>query len=914
MKKISLAKLEGFLKARCDDLRAAGLDATEYRDYIIAMIFLKRVNDTFEKEQRAYVKKLKKDYPDFSEEELLQEAEENNSDVYEFYVPVEARWKVAALPIALHRELSEKYSEAKGKLEGLLNEVDQIRYRQQFEESERMLNWHGIIEEKTNVGAVVTRALKAIEDSNGHFLFGVLSEIKFDEVDGKGERKLPDEIVTNLVNDFNEIVLTDENFEFPDLLGAAYEYLLKYFAEDAGKKGGEFYTPAPVVELMGRILRPEKNAEICDPTVGSGGLLINMRNYVESRYGSARELTLYGQELKPHTYKMCKMNMIFHGIKEARIEREDTLVHPKLVNEGKLCHFDIVVANPPFSQNYTTAEMEFKERFRYFMPKKKKADFMFVQHMVATLKANGRMAVVMPHGVLFRGGDEEKYRKELIAGENGCILECVIGLPEGLFYGTGIPASILVINKAGAKDRPGVLFINADREFAEGKKQNSLRPEDVEKISYVYIHKMALPRYSRLVTKEELAAEDYNCNIRRYVDNAPDAEPQDVLAHMVGGIPVAEIDSLDAKSVPWGDVRKSLFTSARNGYSRFVNTVDSKDKIASVIRSDKGVLASLSDYAELVDAFWKKVESQLKALPEKKDVFALCEQLVKKFSAVFGERANPILDEFQTRGAFARYLADLKSDFKSVAASAWNAELIPDDEILESQFPEVLKNLRDLEARKAELQAKFDAVAEFDEDDEWNPEENEAMPKVVIKQIKAEIKEAKSERNIINKRLKEVAKSKKAYVKSHEDIPAELLVEESEKTAAIAPFDEKIAALEAQIARHVALEDELKTCTHDIRVIERRRDDLVDQAREKISPDEARKLILSRWHRTLADTVSAYLELRLRDLIAAVENIYGKYTVTLGDILGEREAAAAKLDGFLKELGYANIMMKGPVK
>ena len=905
MKKVSLAKLEGFLKSRCDDLRAAGLDATEYRDYIIAMIFLKRVNDTFEQEQQFYIKRLKKEYPDCSDEELAQEAEENNSGVYEFYVPVEARWKVSALPITLHRKMSEQYSEAKGRLEGPLSEVERMRYQQQFDEAERMLNWHGIIEEKADVGAVITRALKAIEDSNGHFLSGVLSEIKFDEVDGKGERKLPDEILTSLVNEFNGIVLTDENFEFPDLLGAAYEYLLKYFAEDAGKKGGEFYTPAPVVELMGRILQPAKDAEICDPTVGSGGLLINMRNYVESRYGTARELTLYGQELSPHTYKMCKMNMIFHGIKEARIERQDTLVHPKLVNEGKLCLFDIVVANPPFSQNYSTAEMEFKERFRYFMPKKKKADFMFVQHMVATLKSDGRMAVVMPHGVLFRGGDEEKYRKELIAGENGCILECVIGLPEGLFYGTGIPASILVINKAGAKDRPGVLFINADREFAEGKKQNSLRPEDVEKISFVYTHKTELPKYSRLVKKEDLAAEDCNCNIRRYVDNAPDAEPQDVQAHMVGGIPVAEINSLDEKFSPWGDVRKALFTVAKGGYSRFVAKIDAKDKIASSIRSDKDVVASLSEYAGLVDVFWKKVESQLKALPEKKDVFALCEELTKKFSAVFGERTNPILDEFQSRGAFARYLADLKSDFKSVAASAWNAELIPDDEILESQFPEVLKNLRDLEARKAELQAKFDAVAEFGEDDEWNPEENEAMPKPVIKQIKAEIKEAKSERNLINKRLKEVAKRKKAYAKAHEDVPAELLAEETEKAAALVPFDEKIAALEAQIARHVALEDELKACTHDIRVIERRRDDLVDQAREKISPDEARKLILARWLRTLAETVSAYLELRLRDLIAAVENLYGKYTVTLGDILAERDSAAARLDGFLKELGYA---------
>ena len=302
MKKISLSKLESFLKARCDDLRAAGLDATEYRDYIIAMIFLKRVNDLFVQRKEAYVRELKKQFPDLTDEELAAEAEENNSDVYEFYVPLLARWQVDALPVGEHCKFSQQLSEAKGKLEEeRIRGEERERWQRQFDEAERMLNWQGLLTVKNDVGDALTIALHEIEDANGQVLSGVLSSTKFNEVNTKGEKKLPDGILVQLINDFNEITLTDDNFEFPDLLGAAYEYLLKYFADIAGKKGGEFYTPSAVVELMGKILQPAKDAEICDPTVGSGGLLINMRNYVESRYGSSRDLSLYGQELIDHT-------------------------------------------------------------------------------------------------------------------------------------------------------------------------------------------------------------------------------------------------------------------------------------------------------------------------------------------------------------------------------------------------------------------------------------------------------------------------------------------------------------------------------------------------------------------------------------------------------------------------------------
>lgn len=352
------------------------------------------------------------------------------------------------------------------------------------------------------------------------------------------------------------ISLGDDNFEFPDLLGAAYEYLIKYFADSAGKKAGEFYTPAEVVRVCVEICDPKETMSVYDPTVGSGGMLIQARDYVQECGGKPAELSLNGQEKMGTTWSICKMNMLLHGISHAVIHNADTLSEPKHEQNGELTRFDRVLANPPFSQNYSRTQtkddgsgtkkkipIKHQGRFAVWMPEKgKKADLMFVQHMLAVLKANGRAATVMPHGVLFRGGEEKECRQNFI--KRG-VLEAVIGLPANLFYGTGIPACILVLNKEGAADRKHVLFVNADREYWEGKAQNYLRPEDIDKIVHAYRGGKDLPGYARKVPVEEIAEEDYNCNIRRYVDNAPPAEPHDVRAHPHGGVPSVEIKSLE---------------------------------------------------------------------------------------------------------------------------------------------------------------------------------------------------------------------------------------------------------------------------------------------------------------------------------------------------------------------------------
>lgn len=901
-KKISLSKLNTFLKLQCDNLRAAGLDASEYKDYIIAMLFLKRVNDQFEIGRIQRTSNLLKEYPDLSQEEIEEELEEVKALEYEFFVPKKARWKIDYQPTPEEKQTELRREEIRIELQSdKLSKEEKLALANELIGLPLTAAWYGISTVLENVGDALSIALNALEDANAEILQGILSTTKFNAVNTKGEKVLSDEVLSQMLKDFNRMKLTDDQFEFPDLLGAAYEFLIKYFAESAGKKGGEFYTPSPVVHLMGKILQPAIDAEICDPTIGSGGLAINMRNYVEARYGTAKHLTIHGQELKDGIYKMCVMNMIFHNIRNANIQQGDTILDPKLVENGQLRKYDIVVANPPFSQNYTTAGMRFKERFVNWMSQKKQADFMFVQHMIATLKDNGRMAVVMPHGVLFRGGEEQRMRKRLI--EQG-ILECIIGLPPALFFGTGIPASILIVNKAGAAERDGVFFINADREYREGKNQNTLRPEDIEKISYVYTHKKPLPKYSRLVKKAELEAEEFNCNIRRYVDNASEPTPNDVHAHLKGGLPDGEITALDPAFTCYNGLKEQLFDPLKDGYQQFSTAIAAKEDIKTIIYRSEGYAQAQKRYADAMHDFWQTILPLVENLQVDKDVYHFVQGLTEAFALKMATIENPLLDEFQSRGAFAQYVDELETDFKSVAASEWNAELIPEEDILESQFPELLAESRAKQARKEELEAMFAEVAELEES-EWNETDYEVIPKGRITEIKATIKQLNGQRKELEKEVKTLEKRISAYRKDGNSFAITKLQQEIKQLQIqIKPLAETIETAEAGMQRHVDLENEAKACATLIRAIEQRKEELVEQAREQITPEVAKQLIINRWHNKLHSTISSYLEVHTRQLQQAVEELHDKYTVTLTDILTEREIFTSELNKFLEELGY----------
>ena len=380
-------------------------------------------------------------------------------------------------------------------------------------------------------GERIDKALHAIEEANTGKLADVFQDISFNSTK-LGDEKQKNEILKALLEDFaaDDLNLRPSRVGKLDIIGNAYEYLIKQFAASSGKKAGEFYTPPEVSELIAELVAPQENDEICDPACGSASLLLKCANQIRHAYNGSKRFALYGQEAIGSTWALAKMNMFLHGIDNHKIEWGDTLRNPKLLDgEGKLKHFDVVVANPPFSLEkwgHEAASSDPYSRFRRGVPPKTKGDYAFILHMIETLKPrSGRMGVVVPHGVLFRGSSEGKIRKELI--DEG-LLDAVIGLPEKLFYGTGIPAAILVFRKDRRDDK--VLFIDASREFVAGKNQNQLSDENVAKVVRTFSDRETVDKYSYLATLEEIQENDYNLNIPRYVDTFEEEEEIDLMA------------------------------------------------------------------------------------------------------------------------------------------------------------------------------------------------------------------------------------------------------------------------------------------------------------------------------------------------------------------------------------------------
>lgn len=404
-------------------------------------------------------------------------------------------------------------------------------------------------------GERIDQALHAIEEANGTKLKdagkSVFQDISFN-TDKLGEEKQKNDILRQLLEEFAkpELNLKPSRVGTLDVIGNAYEYLIKNFAASGGQKAGEFYTPPEVSDLIAELLDPQPGDSICDPACGSGSLLMKCGRKVLANHGS-KQYALYGQEAIGSTWSLAKMNMFLHGEDNHKIEWGDTIRNPKLLDKnGDLMLFDIVTANPPFSLDrwgHGDAANDKFGRFKRGLPPKTKGDYAFILHMIETLKPGsssthgGRMGVVVPHGVLFRGSSEGKIRKQLI-DEN--LLDAVIGLPEKLFYGTGIPAAVLVFKKN--KDNERVLFIDASREFKSGKNQNQLSAENIQKIVDVYRARESVDKYAYLATLEEIQENDYNLNIPRYVDTFEEEEEIDLMAVRAERLKLkAELDALE---------------------------------------------------------------------------------------------------------------------------------------------------------------------------------------------------------------------------------------------------------------------------------------------------------------------------------------------------------------------------------
>ncbi|MBA5850143.1 type I restriction-modification system subunit M [Clostridium sp. cel8] len=469
MEKLTLQQLESKLW-ECADVLRGELSATQYMDYIFGMLFLKRMNDQFSFERNIMKK-------EFEEQGMVEEEVEeilNDPSIYEtFYIPEQARWD---------------------KLKDL----------------------------NLNIGPELDKAFKAIEDEpKNSELIGVLTTVNYND-----KERVPDKKLSQLLMIFDSMNLADEYIESEDILGNAYEYLIKQFADEGGKKGGEFYTPTEVVKVMVNLLKPQEGDRIYDPTCGSGGMLIQSIRYIKEHGGNNKNISLYGQEINLSTWAICKMNMLLHGAKGADIRKGDTIREPKHIENGVLKTYDKVLANPPFSlKNWGHEEASADEfnRFSYGLPPKSYGDLAFVSHMVASLNVKGKMASVVPHGVLFRGGAEKKIRTGFLKDD---LIEAVIGLPQNIFYGTSIPAAIIVINKNKDEDRKNkVLFIDSSNDFVKDGNKNKLRDEDIEKIVKTFDEYKDVEKYASVVDLKTIEENDYNLNISRYVDTT-EPEPE----------------------------------------------------------------------------------------------------------------------------------------------------------------------------------------------------------------------------------------------------------------------------------------------------------------------------------------------------------------------------------------------------
>ncbi|MCZ4506731.1 N-6 DNA methylase [Streptomyces sp. ActVer] len=626
MARITMTQLERHLFAGADILRGR-MDASAYQGHLLGMLFLKCSSDEFQPQWHSVHDEALARTGDPAE--ALERA--NDPDSYrDLYVPPCARWWAGP-----HHDPHRPHDPAPG--------LSQLT---------------------GNVGEALDQALAALADANDN-LTGIGNRIDFG--------KIPDTELRSLVRHFSLYRLRKEDFAFPDMLGAAYEYLLGRSADSAGRLGGEFHTPRDVVRMMVQLVDPRPGDTVYDPCAGTGGMLIEAHEYVGEHGGDPHQLMLCGQDVNGSSWLMGTMNMLLHDIREFELKRGDTLTDPQhLDDDGRLRKFTKVLSHPPYSVNYdpelvAKADTEHGERMRWgWAPGSGKwADLMFAQHMISVLTEGGIAATVMPHGPLFRSGADHLIREGLLRDD---VVEAVIGLGPNLFHHTGIPTCVLVLRRPGTKSpqRSGnVLFINASRDYVAGRARNELGPEHAERIVKTFLRWREQPDYARVVSVDELLAADANLNVGRWVDASPSAEPQNVRAHLYGGVPASEISAVADRFHRYGIEDLGTLLAQRLDDPDYYDFLPEGAE-ATVARIPELTAAREQGLREAYGCWWQQFARTLVELPVQRDLMTLRGSLTDGITATVA--GVGVLDEDTPSGIVADWWMAHRYDLKVLAA------------------------------------------------------------------------------------------------------------------------------------------------------------------------------------------------------------------------------------------------------